>query len=294
MTVSVRISVFYGSDTIVSKLNQLAVPFTKGIISITFEVIEGTMEWREITQVLNEESANPLRNEQFYFGCIYTPHYTTKELMAAKYHFVRSTFECVNPENEDEILKGRCCIGIKTRGDYTANRQSFPVYQHWEFEGQAIVSRRPIWKKKRCFATGCFQLFCNDHAKAVIEDNKLTGVQFEPVLNSSMKPWADFWRLVPQSVDGCLVPGMHERIRQCPVCGADLFERTTGISTIQIDETRLPCSLDFFCTPSVILTASGISYSRLIISQNAYMVLKNAELTQALVFDPIPQANPDY
>ena len=287
MTVTVKISVFYGSEAILDKLKQLEIPYMEGRICTSFEVVEGTPKWNEIMQLLNDESKSPLRDRRFYFSSIFTPNYTFQELRTAKYHFVRSMFDCVYPDNENEIRKGRCDLGIimKNRGDYCG--QNTPLYQHLEFEGPAIVARRPNWKPKRCFSSGCTQLFCNDLAKNVIEENNLTGIWFEPVLNNHLEPWTDFWRLVPKTVDDFLVPGLHERIRKCPICGADLFERADGIWTIQIDESKLSENLDFFCPPTVLLTAAGMGYSRLIVSQKAYRALSDAQITQALVFDPI-------
>lgn len=287
MTVSVRISVFYGSEAVIAKLNELSIPYREGRTCISFDVVEGSKEWSEMMNLLHAEENDPDRNKLFYISYLYTAHYTAREINNAKYLFVRSVYDCVYPLNEDEISTCRCFLGAENQSRTGKPGRTHPLYQHCEFSGLAVVTQKPKWKPRRCFAGGCSQLFCNDFAKELIEENGLTGVCFEPVLNKASEPIGDFWRLVPQLVDGFLVPGQHERICKCPVCGADMFERTTGIWTIQIDERKLPHQLDFFRSPSVLLSASGVGQAGIFLSQRAYRVLKKANITQALVFDPI-------
>ena len=287
MTVSVQISVFYGSEAVKAKLNQLSIQYMEGRTCLVFEVNKGTQEYLEMRELLNREASDPARNRLFRISYLYTPHYSTAELMQANYLFVRSTYDCIRPDNEDEIFKGRCYLGEK-KVDYLGTPgRSCQAYQHNEYEGTAIVARKPNWRTKRCFASGCSQLFCNDRAKEIIEDNKLTGVHFERVLNKTMQPYEDFWLLAPQTVEGFLAPGLNERVRRCPICGVELFEHITGVWTIRVDESKLTPPLDFFRPPAVLLTASGVGFSRTIISQRAYRVLNKAKIIQALIFDPI-------
>ena len=145
----------------------------------------------------------------------------------------------------------------------------------------------PKWRSTRQFCTdkySGFVLLCSEVARQTIKDSELNGATFCPVLSAKTgEEYANVLQLMPAMCEDFLAPGPFIKTWTCNTCGKTLYRHmVTGRGELLIREEQIPKNLDFVQTPPIV---SGCPYY--VISQRAYHILKDAQITRSLVFEPL-------
>ena len=205
---------------------------------------------------------------------------------------VLSSFNCLEPVNDETVMAGSCYLGSWTPPDlgplFHFNK---PIahYRHWVQAEPFIIKKRVNWRPNRCFG-GCqlflFPLFCNDRAKEIIESAGLCGASFRPVLWHGTEHEApDLWQLWPQMLEDFLEAGPYTEEHVCEHCGRRYFTPLRGDAEYRIRAGSIPAGLDFFQSYPVIGDEKCMPIY--VVSQRAYRTLKEANIIRSLVFKPM-------
>ena len=216
-----------------------------------------------------------------------TISYSEKERLSAKWLRIRSMYDGVDNGHDD--------WGISYANKHASGRKHVilgkestkEIYEHTIQIAPLQTTVVPKWRANRQFCTDLYSgisLCCSDVAKRVIEESRMTGAKFCPVLSASTRiPLPNVWQICPKECENFLAPGPYINTSTCRVCGQTLYShKIIGRGELRIQEDRIPKGLDFMQTPPLV---NGRPFY--VISQRAYQVLKEAQITRALVFEPL-------
>lgn len=223
--------------------------------------------------------------------------YSETDRLSAAYLYVLSTFNCLEPVNDETVMAGSCYLGSWTPSDLgPLFHFDKPIdhYRHWVQAEPFVIKKRVNWRPNRSFG-GCqvflFPLFCNDHAKEIITSAGLRGASFRPVLqHGTGQEMPDLWQLWPQELEDFLEAGPHTEEHVCEICGRRYFTPVRGDAEYQIRADSIPEDLDFFQSWPIIGDEKCMPIY--IVSQRAYRVLKAANIIRSLVFRPVEITKP--
>ena len=268
------------NDSLFQKLQEIGIASSEVAFSNFFYVTEGSDEFEKVLPLI-EEVQNDGHTE---VHLQYFLEYSEQELQNAPWLHIRSNYAGITPTNASQIYEYRCPIELNDEG------KTKVLYEHTIQVKDVEIRRGPKWRAARQFCSdyhsAMIALYCSNAARNVIEDNHLSGAGFRSVLkDKTQKEFPDIWQIWPHESCNFLIAGPYEETRICRVCGEKRYCSSDGRAQLYVDQSRIPHDYDFLQSPPVYGTNTGFPYY--VISQRAYRVLKDANITKDLVFIPL-------
>lgn len=259
------------------------------LLQITFDVEETHPKFKEISEMIAQDtwdtSDYPIESNGV---SVYIPVYSEEELTSAKWLTVRSSFSKVIVENEQDICQKACIFGEDSRGD--------PRARHIYECGECVV-RSPLKWGRHFIAssiTNEHRLFCNDSARTIFENNHISGIDFQAVVDLRTKlPMENAYHMANAFTvpNGSIVGLEYTEPYVCPTCGMDMLCWSDPRFKFGVRARSIPDEVDFCRTLPLFIGQSPDktygAHALTLVSQKMYRVLKQNMLDRSLWFEPV-------
>ena len=256
---------------------------------LSFDITDDSIHFSMVLRIVEQLK----QIEGTAVNVIYTKKYTEDELIHAEYISVESIYMGIRPldqyrssyfslEHESDEYKSVGATGERKK-------------EHFVQVGPPTIKRKPAWQGARQFASDYFSggqyLYCSSEVKRLIEETHLLGVVFGPVIDvKGQCPCDDVFQLKPFLCDDFLIDGKYMLPpHYCKICGKRRHIMADGRGELLLNKSLLPPRIDFLQTPPVV--GADIGRPLCVISNRAYRILKKAQVTRGLVFQPLRMKN---
>lgn len=246
------------------------IPFKDGE-HCCFDIFESSPHWANMERIADMDNLTSISYTVF----------TKKELQEAQWLTIRSTWEFAYPQPESKpgYMEGvyasgyckECFSGLTTIGSFR-------------------IKKAPKWGK-RSFAMLYWvgdELFVNDKVKEVFQEERITGIDYLPVLNkkgSEVLP--DVYQMVFTTVleKGLVINEGIRELNTCSYCGVEKYlPNPRSILTYRKEVFE---NAPDFVKSSEVFGFGSYAAHELFVSQHVYQVLMKHSLIRGLDFKPI-------
>lgn len=220
---------------------------------------------------------------------LFFPSYTEEERQNTKWLQIRPMTTKVDPVNDERLCKVTCIFG--------RNRFNVDLGRHKEQANPYEIKRPVKWGNSQFFSAaliGASSLFCDDRAKIIMDNAKLRGLRYGPVLKwkaGTIIP--NIHQILPDHVipDGAFVPIRDMVDYRCDMCGMQMLRVTGPCSLYGIRDCCMDPEIDFYQTLPLFLGKQRdepvFAIPHYIISQRAYQVLRENKMCRGVEFTPL-------
>lgn len=267
--------------------------FSTNSFSYSFDVPENHPMIDRLDKILPKESPQKDMMDIMSKNCedavmlVYFPVYSEEDYCSAKWLGIRSCFSRIRAENPESVYRWECLI--------EKPEWKYPAWRHRINNTPYIVKSAIHWRKN-FFASSLDEnvLFCNDHARRILEAENLVGLDYFPVIHkASGMPMTDLYQLGScyTTLDTAIIP-LHDSVPYvCDQCGMKMIIVKSTKGKYGVLEGKLSDDVDFYQTPPMIagFSAKGVvgGHSEFIISQRMYQIMRANKIDRNLIFTPL-------
>jgi len=237
---------------------------------ITFTCFDNIVNWQEMKQYLPECNSKWIE-------------YSEIDLSKAEWLTMHSKNMKLNSKN-DKTLEFSCLIEKKidnfTQVGAHHQKQIAPFYFN------------PVkWSNNNHFYSsyegGTEIIFCDDYAKRITQEEKLTGIAFDKVMwyrKNIPLPAIHQLNITHMLPNDALILSEKAKETHCPSCGRKKYI-LDSLFQLKVKKEYMDNMTDFCKTED--LFGSGREHPLLLISQHVYDVFKSFGMIRNLVFEPV-------
>lgn len=271
-------------------------PSTKQDTYLIFDLDESDPTFEELLKLIPDITPDDVLNEIVrrkdpapVTTALFFPSYTEEERQNTKWLQIRPMTTKVDPVNDERLCKVTCIFG--------RNRFNVDLGRHKEQANPYEIKRPVKWGNSQFFSAaliGASSLFCDDRAKIIMDNAKLRGLRYGPVLKwkaGTIIP--NIHQILPDHVipDGAFVPIRDMVDYRCDMCGMQMLRVTGPCSLYGIRDCCMDPEIDFYQTLPLFLGKQRdepvFAIPHYIISQRAYQVLRENKMCRGVEFTPL-------
>ncbi len=215
-----------------------------------------------------------------YVIMVCSPVYTKDEYKNAKWLRISSLTSKGKLVENREFFSKTCQYAITPKG--------IPLYSHLRQNAPVELERPFKWGNTQFFCYILFSsaLFCDNRAKAILENSDLRGIEYEPVYHGKNgEALTNVFQISAQSKvpEGAFVPVRDMHIETCPLCGHKklLLQQDGHFPEYRGREELFPTDTDICWT-------SAFDWEHdFFISQKMYQFLKAKKMLRGLWLEPL-------